>query len=196
MTDSEVFRLVSTIAQWVMYTVLLVYAQYYLYRALNLREKQFHLVMYSLLTACCLAYLVEKTSFFVFTSGDVSCTPELICMSSLMIVTWNISYLCDCIFHLFFAVKYWALSHKLRQFYLYKKDEFLALKAYLISGGVAVYSVVVVTVHMIGQLEAGGEPKSGDEFISVLLTLPPVFICAVMIFAICNMRNIELGSQS
>ena len=65
MAESEAFYLVSAIAQWVMYTGLLVYAQYYLYHALNLREKQFHLVMYSLLTACSLGYLVENTSYFV-----------------------------------------------------------------------------------------------------------------------------------
>jgi hypothetical protein len=164
MAESEASLLVSAIAQWVMYTGLLVYAQYYLYRALNLREKQFHLVMYSLMTACSLVYLVENTSYFVFESESKTnpkCTNqngEIFCMSSLTIVTWNIYYLCDCIVHLFFALKYWVLSHKLRQFYLYQKDEYLALKAYLISGGVVIYSLVVVTAHMIEQLNNGGEP--------------------------------------
>ena len=178
-----------------MYVVLLVYAQYYLYRALNLREKQFHLIMYSLLTACSLLYLVENTSYWVYKTTP--CTKkDIFCLSKLTIVTWNIYYLCDCFVHLFFALKYWVLSHKLRQFYLYKRDEYLALKAYLISGGIVIFSLVFVIAHMIVQLKAGGEPLSGDEFSDVLITLPPVFICALMVFAICNMRNIELGSRS
>ena len=86
---------------------------YFYIRILKLKNKGFHLLMFSLSLFACLSFIISEV-FEAMDGGDYSITFRDKCYI-IKSIFLGFSFLSDDIAHSIFAVKYWVLSQKISQ---------------------------------------------------------------------------------